>query len=465
MKLRFLAICLSLVSVNYAAQGQEARAREVAGETFDERLISCVKNGDADCAARALAAGAKANAADKQGATALSLAAEGKDAEVVRILLDAGADVDGVGEGEGTPLCRAALFGRKEIAEMLLAKKAKINIVCDSNHGDTPLMDALRGMMLTDMPGELKEELGRISDDGGGGEDAENDGSAKRAGEAEKLLEALNAPSDNFLAIARSLLARGADVNVVAKCDAGETALTYAAMGANVGMVKELLSRGADVKKDTSALLMLRHFEREFDQRKRLALPAVSREQAAMFAWGERTRAARAEIKRILKAAGAKEPTAEDGGEDGDAGVDAWEEAALSTFNDVVKKDDLKDFARLVEAYAAHPRGAAVLTEALRTAVIYTRTAMVKLLLERGTDPNPKSGRARGDTPLIRAADDGNIEYVRLLLDAGAEVSVKNDDGRDALDAAESRASSSEEHRAVAELLKARGAKSTRRER
>jgi hypothetical protein len=236
-------------------------------------------------------------------------------------------------------------------------------------------------------------------------------------------------------------------------------------MGANVGMVKELLSRGADVAKDMSALLMLREVERELDQRKRLALPALSRQQAAMFAWGEKTRAAREEIKHLLKAAGAKELAAEDNGEDDGAGVETWEEAVVSTFNDAIEKDDPEDFARLVDAYAAHPRGAAVLTEALRLAVIDSRTAMVKLLLERGADPNPKSGRARGYTPLIHAAHDGNIEYVRLLLDAGAEVSVKNDDGRDALDAAESRAGSSAEHRAVAALLKARGAKSTRRER
>jgi hypothetical protein len=39
-----------------------------------------------------------------------------------------------------------------------------------------------------------------------------------------------------------------------------------------------------------------------------------------------------------------------------------------------------------------------------------------------------------------------------------------NDDGRTALDAAESWAGTSEEHRAIVELLKARGAKSRRRE-
>ena len=125
----------------------------------------------------------------------------------------------------------------------------------------------------------------------------------------------------------------------------------------------------------------------------------------------------------------------------------------------------MKDFTRLVDAYSAHPLGAVVLPRALRTAVIYERTEMLKLLLERGTNPNPDSGMASNNTPLQQAAFSGKLEYVRMLLDAGADVNRKDKDGRTALDAAESRAGSSEEHRAVAELLKARGATGKGRER
>jgi ankyrin repeat protein len=125
----------------------------------------------------------------------------------------------------------------------------------------------------------------------------------------------------------------------------------------------------------------------------------------------------------------------------------------------------MKDFARLVEAYAAHPLGARVLPEALRLAVIYSRIEMVKLLLERGVDPNSYSERGRGHTPLMHAAHDGQLECVRLLLEAGADVHVRNDDGRTALDAAEGWANSSDEHLAIVELLKARGAKSKGQER
>lgn len=268
----------------------------------------------------------------------------------------------------------------------------------------------------------------------------------------------MNAPAADFIAIARLLLARGADPNVVARCDAGETALFYAAMGASVEMVRELLARGADVNKGAPLLAVLREFDPEDEKMILRKLPALSREQAAMLAWGRETAAARAEIRRLLRAAGAQEVSPDDEAEASTPDEKALEEVAETAFDDVIEKDDVEDFRRLVEAYAAHPLGPVVLPEALRTAVIYGRTAMVKLLLERVGHPNPVRGTPRGHTPLMQAAQDGNVEYVRMLLDAGADVNAADDDGKTALDMAEGWRSS-EEHRAVVELLRARGAR------
>jgi len=72
-------------------------------------------------------------------------AAAGGDTEAVKGFLAAGADVN-VKDADGwTPLHRAALFGRKEAAELLIANGASVNaiIVSGRNQEQTPLNAAI----------------------------------------------------------------------------------------------------------------------------------------------------------------------------------------------------------------------------------------------------------------------------------------------------------------------------------
>jgi hypothetical protein len=226
-------------------------------------------------------------------------------------------------------------------------------------------------------------------------------------------------------------------------------------MAASVEMVKTLLVHGADVANESPILDMLRATEVEYGRAKFTTLPALSRQQTALLDWTEKTKARREEITQLLKARGAESASNQ---EEVEYSKERVEDDAREALGDVIERGDLKDFERLVAAYTKHPLGAAVLPDALRVAVIYSRVEMVKLLLERGVNPNTPSSAA-GYTPLMQAASSANLELVKLLIDAGANLNAEDQHGRTALDEVEMYTHSSEAHRTVGAFLKERGAR------
>lgn len=344
---------IGLVALSVSSMCGTIQAQKKQSSTASPKIIECIKNGDVACASEFLATGGNANAVDEKGATLLITASEMKSATVVRLLLNAGADPNDAGSGE-TPLCRAALFGRKEIAQALLDAGAKADVICDEDHGDSALMEAIRGAMFGDMPLELRKTILNPQELL---ESADNDKEAQE--KAGQLRELLAASANDYLDIAQMLLARGVDVNVVAKCEVGESALMYASMAANVEMVKTLLVQGADVVSESPILDMLRVTEAEYRRLKFTALPALSRQQAAQLEWMEKTRARREEITQLLKAAGAKESASNQ--EEVEYSKEELEDDAREALEDVIEIGDFKDFEQLVSAYTKNPLGAAVL--------------------------------------------------------------------------------------------------------
>ncbi|MFD6321408.1 ankyrin repeat domain-containing protein [Streptomyces sp. NPDC058442] len=109
---------------------------------LSRQLIEATVTADTARVRALLRAGADPERGDSDGTTPLYLASVQGEAEVARLLLEAGACPDtesrGVGS-EGTPLCAAACWGHTETVRELLAHGADPNLREDRGTGCSPL--------------------------------------------------------------------------------------------------------------------------------------------------------------------------------------------------------------------------------------------------------------------------------------------------------------------------------------
>ena len=64
----------------------------------------------------------------------------------------------------------------------------------------------------------------------------------------------------------------------------------------------------------------------------------------------------------------------------------------------------------------------------IHTAVLFNNLEAVRQHIEAGTDINLKESFS-GSTPLVSAATFGNTEIAKVLIDAGADLTISNNDG------------------------------------
>lgn len=108
----------------------------------ESKLKRAAIKGDSAKITRLLDGGADASASDKNGITALYVAAADGHLEVAAVLLERGAFVDAPDSFGTTPLHRAAATGNIEMVELLMSKGADVNAVTREDW--TPLHIAAR---------------------------------------------------------------------------------------------------------------------------------------------------------------------------------------------------------------------------------------------------------------------------------------------------------------------------------
>ncbi|HEU4619354.1 MAG TPA: ankyrin repeat domain-containing protein [Gammaproteobacteria bacterium] len=121
-----------------AAPGRNASAAEGASAS----VAAAARNADADAVRKLLAEGADVNAPEADGTSALVWAAYQQSPELVSLLLKAGADPNAANNFDVTPLLQAARYGDAAIVKLLLdggADRSKA-----TRDGETPLMAAAR---------------------------------------------------------------------------------------------------------------------------------------------------------------------------------------------------------------------------------------------------------------------------------------------------------------------------------
>jgi ankyrin repeat protein len=425
-------------------------------------LVIAVHKGKIEIVQELIAAGSDVN----QGFDRLPLhvASEDGHLEVVRLLLDAGAEIEGYEEDYWTALMAAAEAGHLQIVQLLVEKGANVNAW---SQGETSLMLAARNVHRTiyDFLYPLvSDDIREIGD-----RDAEKEMAKtirRRTREKNKAGESLkDAAMFGNLNEVQQLIAMGADVNAVTACN--RTAISLAIQMGKIPVISALLDAGAnpnlsdetDDGLDANSPLMeaaSTFFATNRGEMVRLLIKrgANLNQQDAdgrtplMHA----LRYSDMDVIEILIKAGADLDIRD---KEGNTALMMAELNQSSKVVNILKQSGaslhgLKEIELLQAVDSGDIDGVRKLLRnnnininiRLGNSTLLYRAAqnghseITKLLINTGADINQRSSEGYFN-PLLIAAYYGNLEVVKILLEAGADVHIRVQDYLNSLEYAE----------------------------
>ena len=324
-----------------------------------------------------LGTGVDVNAAQVDGTTALHWAAYNEDAETVALLIRSGAKVNVLNRYGMSPLAQACTNGNAAIVKQLLEAGADANATMKG--GETVLMLAARSGNAEAVTALLARGA--------------NPNARERLGQTALMWAA----AEGHTAIVRQLMDAKADMNVT--LDSGFTAFLFAVREGHLDTVRAFLAAGADVN-------------------------AMTQRSASGGRGGARP-GARASTSPLMLAV-----------QNGhfelaialvDAGADPNDvRTGFTPLHMIagVRKPDSSDISD-----PAAPTGSGRLSSGEFVREIVKRGAKVNFRLPKGTPKQPATSSSigsEGATPLLFAADRGDVPLMRLLLELGADPLIPN---------------------------------------
>ncbi|XP_039262547.2 ankyrin repeat domain-containing protein 17-like [Styela clava] len=358
---------------------------EVQNENGHTPLMEAASGGHVNVAAILLQHGAGINTHSNEfKESALTLACYKGHLEMVKFLLQAGADQEHKTDEMHTALMEASMDGHVDVAKLLLDSGAQVNMPADSFESPLTLAACGGHVELASLLLLRGANLEEVNDEG-----------------YTPLMEASREGHEKMVIV---LLAHGANVNVLTE-ETQETALTLAACGGFLECCKLLICAGANLEDGCSTPLMEAAQEGHLELVKYLLEQGAnvdSQTSSGNTALSYACEHGRTNVADVLLHAGACLEHESEGGRTplmkaARAGHLCTVQYLISRGANVNKRTRNNDHT------------------VLSLACVYGHLSVVELLLCQGADPTHKL--KDGSTMLLEAAKGGHTSVVQLLLD------------------------------------------------